>query len=951
MRRLLIGLVALIVIVVAGLLIAPSFIPASTYTPKIEAAAEEALGREVALSDDISIQLFPRIQAITGEAIIANPEGFGEASFAQMDQFRVAVKLLPLLTGKIVVDELILVDPQINLVQLENGENNWTFPTSDAATEAGDDEETGSTPTGLSASLGDVRLTNGLIVFEDKQNDQLHRLEDLDIVVRMDQLNAPLRISGDGIANDLAFDLTAEIANLQALLDGETSQLDAQFKTDILEAKVSGDAVLSDTPIINLNFESRVPQILELANFAGMDELPFADALGTLSAKGEVKGPLDRLNVSLEQLTHASSLIDASLNGGLVVGEKISLDLEFSADLQDAQRLVEMAEIADMPFGPALGRASAQGSVIGLLGEKLDISLTELSHDGGLFSAKASGSAVLTETVSTDLSAQVNVADAKPILNLLDMKIPGSEALGALNFSTNVSGPLEMLQFSDMKFDHKSSLLDIGFEGAATVSEEVKFTGQFSIEAQDLKALARTAEIELPDGDVYRSLSLKGEANGGLEAVALRNAELTFDDIITTGSMALDLSSEIPSITGALRSNRIDATPYAVASNAAQPKDKARESSDWQTTPLDLSPLSAVEMDLDIAVEGLGFQFLEMGASLLELELKNGLLTANLRETSLYGGSGAVLITANSTASVPTFDIDANLSNVGFAPFLGALSNFNKVDGDGALKISLSGSGNTISDLMSSLTGGGAFNLDKGLIEGVDINALSKLSMDSLLSPSLPAAFGADKQTSFDAFSAEFSVDAGKAATRDFVFSTGEVDIPGQATLDLGQRKYGLSLFPKANDEAAGWQGFLPPIRIASDWNASPSINLDGQWLQEKLTAAATEAAKNEVRNAIAGELGLPSGSDVLNEDTQKDAAIGLITGALGLGGNTEEEVEDATETEASASSATSATPANAESELSPEPTPSPTESKSLEEVAKEKAEDELKKALGSIFQ
>src|SRR5262245_31231648 len=127
MKRLGIIVGVIVVVLVAALMIIPNLIPSEVYRSNIETAGTKALGRDVKMSGHIGVSVFPRIEARAEGGTIANPQEFGAAPFASMKELRAAVKLIPLLFGKVEIDEFVMVDPKIDLIQLENGRNNWTF--------------------------------------------------------------------------------------------------------------------------------------------------------------------------------------------------------------------------------------------------------------------------------------------------------------------------------------------------------------------------------------------------------------------------------------------------------------------------------------------------------------------------------------------------------------------------------------------------------------------------------------------------------------------------------------------------------------------------------------------------------------------------------------------------------------------------------------------------------
>ncbi len=794
MRKLIVGVVVILVLAVGGLLAAPYFVPTDTYRARIEEAAEAALGRNVTVSDDIKIRLLPRITVSAGASSVDNPDGFGDDKFASMGELRVAVKVLPLFSKRVEVDEFILVDPAISLIQLADGRNNWTFETGAPPPEDIPEDAPNTPPNtgGFSTALGDVRLVNGDIKFADKQAGVSHHLKDLNIKIDLKSFDAPLAVKGDGVLDDLAFSLDAGADNLQNLLDGVTTGVTADFSTDIVAAKLDGDVTMGEDIALNLKVEGDAKSVAKLADFAGVQDLP------------------------------------------------------------------------------------------------------------------------------------------------------AREALGSADISANVSGKLGDLTLSNLTFAHASDLLKIDFKGSAKVGDAISYNGDLAINAPKLRALAASADVELPPGDIYRKFALSGQAAGSLTRAKLSNAKIVFDDIEGTGGVDLNLSGARPAITGQLDVGTLNITPYAAASGAGEGAATSKTSTQgWPETELDLSPLNTVDMDLRLSASGLTYQGINIGKSVLRVTLNNGRLIADLTETSLYGGGGAAQIIADMSGGTPKVGLSANLNALNTAPFLSAIANFDKVEGVGGLTINLEGQGTSVAAIMKSLNGGGSFKFDNGAIKGFNAAQLMRSAQEFLTTGAVPQALSAEQETNFTNFSASFNIKDGLARTNDLNLLNPLLQIPGEGALNLGERKLSLSLSPRSGDKALGINGFAPPLKISGSWDKL-SVGLDQQWIAQQLKAqlgasAAKELGLNETAaGAIFGE-----GKEA--EEKRREVVAGALQDLL--------EKNKKKKTKEPESTVPTPTPtasgAAAADETEPEAEKEPEKEKSVEE----QLEDEAKKQLLKLFE
>ena len=115
-----IGLLVLVVLIVGIVLALPFLIDLNKYQDQYKPLIEEALNRKVQLQD-IRLTIWPRIGArVAGFAVLDDP-AFGSGPFASLSSLDVGVKLMPLLSGKVEVEEITLRQPVITVIKNKNG--------------------------------------------------------------------------------------------------------------------------------------------------------------------------------------------------------------------------------------------------------------------------------------------------------------------------------------------------------------------------------------------------------------------------------------------------------------------------------------------------------------------------------------------------------------------------------------------------------------------------------------------------------------------------------------------------------------------------------------------------------------------------------------------------------------------------------------------------------------
>ena len=119
----LIGAAALMVLV----LILPFLVPVDAYRVRIESAAEHATGRTLSINGPLRLMLFPQFGLRAEKVTFANMPGGHAAAMASVGDIQLAIRFLPLLTGKVELEQIVLDRPTIELEVDAAGQANWTL--------------------------------------------------------------------------------------------------------------------------------------------------------------------------------------------------------------------------------------------------------------------------------------------------------------------------------------------------------------------------------------------------------------------------------------------------------------------------------------------------------------------------------------------------------------------------------------------------------------------------------------------------------------------------------------------------------------------------------------------------------------------------------------------------------------------------------------------------------
>jgi len=154
-----------VVLVLLIALIVPLFINVDKYRPQIEAAIAERTGRQATLGA-IHVRLLPTIAAVVDGFQLGNPKDFAEGNLLAVDEIKGGLALGALLHGSIHVTSVTLVNAKLTLMEDENGQTNYSFPSETNAKGASGGPSSGESSMFTLGEIDEVSLENAEVSLE-----------------------------------------------------------------------------------------------------------------------------------------------------------------------------------------------------------------------------------------------------------------------------------------------------------------------------------------------------------------------------------------------------------------------------------------------------------------------------------------------------------------------------------------------------------------------------------------------------------------------------------------------------------------------------------------------------------------------------------------------------------------------------------------------------------------
>lgn len=288
----------------------PYIVPLDDIVAKGTAQVEKATGRKLIVEGKPDLSIWPEVSIKLGKTTFANAAGAPDPYMASVEQIRVAVPVMPLISGSVEIKEFVLVKPDIRLYVDKSGKPNWAFGNAKADDDkpaSGGDGGKVSLPEELKdLKLGDVRIEGGRIAYTDAKAGTTEVLENVNLSLTLPSLNGPLGADGDLVWKAEKIELDLGMAKPLAAIEAGKSDLNVSVSGTHLDFSFNGAADFAKGFALAGATNVKTPSIKKLAGWAAAPIAIEGDVLGPFEADGQFS-----LNGSRISFTGASIAIDA----------------------------------------------------------------------------------------------------------------------------------------------------------------------------------------------------------------------------------------------------------------------------------------------------------------------------------------------------------------------------------------------------------------------------------------------------------------------------------------------------------------------------------------------------------------------------------------------------------------------------------------------------------------
>ncbi len=413
---------ALLVIALFALVVFVATFDANHYKTQISQLVKQNTGRDLHLTGDIKLSVYPNIALNLGAASLSNAQGFGNIPFATVKSAQIAVQLLPLLKKKLVVKKIILDGLQLDLHKKADGRTNWDSFHRGSKSAKSQNQLTNDLLKNL--SVAGINLSNAAIQWRDdavrqniiiaplnlssgvfrpnkpidihlkgtlkQQHPALSVTTDLSTTLTLSQSNQYISLKGTRL-NATAFGLPVSKVVLSGDIQGTLKQLNiAGLKLHLIAAKSilpKGNLSLDLAGDTKLNLEQQIAQIPAMRLQTTITDLPHPDAIIKATVSGNTTLNLQQMQIAgmalkadLQKVIANNSASNAHIKGDTHLEfKKLLLTIKGMAANTNSTRFVEDKGKANANLTGDL-RANLNNMFVTISAMKLTAGATELPN-------------------------------------------------------------------------------------------------------------------------------------------------------------------------------------------------------------------------------------------------------------------------------------------------------------------------------------------------------------------------------------------------------------------------------------------------------------------------------------------------------------------------------------------------------------------------------------------
>lgn len=256
LKFILFGLLTALGLLIVAMIVAVLTFDPNDYRERIEQAVYDSTGRTLTIGGELQLSLLPWLAVEVEDVTLSNREGFGDEPMFAIERASLALRLMPLFSGRLEVGNVELAGTRVRAMVNAAGENNWSDMTeTSASTDLPDNADDNSIEVTVGDESGDIEtvdiagisITDANVLYIDEVAEARFDLSNFNFVSGPLRSGQPIEFEGSfSVATDPQA-LSGNIrysAKLSSPAEGEVIDIASL----VIEGDVAGEAV-SELPV------------------------------------------------------------------------------------------------------------------------------------------------------------------------------------------------------------------------------------------------------------------------------------------------------------------------------------------------------------------------------------------------------------------------------------------------------------------------------------------------------------------------------------------------------------------------------------------------------------------------------------------------------------------------------------------------------------------------------
>jgi uncharacterized protein involved in outer membrane biogenesis len=454
-KYVLLGLVAVVLLAVVATVVILETVDFNRYRPLLEAQVKSITGRDLSIAGDFALSLSLKPTVAVHDVRLANAPWGSRPDMAQIKTLEAELEVIPLLSGQVKVDHVLLQGADILLETDKQGNGNWNLMPGGGGGLNG--------TAGAPPIIEKVSIESSTLALRDGATGQQHRLDIKTLSITSTAPTSPVSLEVAGALDGAPLAVSGTLGSLWAMFGNQPVPLD--LKLSLAGAAITLKGQIADPAHargIDVAFSATGNSLADLGKVAGLPLPPLGpyQAAGRLTDSGsnafhiaDLRGRLGGSDLEGD-VTLAPGSPRPRLTANLMADRLDARDIGIRPGAGGGSRGGPLIPNEPLPFGVLTlvdGKISFSGKQVlkspvvldnvqleaGLDAGKLTVQRFSTGLAGGTLTASGAIDAARA-AATVQLRADTRRVEAGALLQALDISRVLSG--GRVNLSLNVSG-------------------------------------------------------------------------------------------------------------------------------------------------------------------------------------------------------------------------------------------------------------------------------------------------------------------------------------------------------------------------------------------------------------------------------------------------------------------------------------------------------------------------------